>query len=145
MALFDFLTAIKGVDRFEYTRMAVGYMIWMIGTRLPVDENGKGGGKKLPMGVPSWKSLKKIDWEHIFDRHSDWGRVAKQSGKKTIFEGLSEIQIREVVQGAYKNIVKHGKMAEQGKYVLIGKYKSWTVEFIVNTATKTLETAYPKL
>jgi hypothetical protein len=101
------------------------------------------GKKKLPMGVPK---TPKFDWEHIFDRHSDWGKKALQSGEKTIFKGLTETQIKEVVQGAYKNIFKHYRSATQeGIVIMRGTYKSWIVEFWVNTATKTVETAYPIL
>jgi hypothetical protein len=78
MALFDFLTAIKGVDRFEYTRMAVGYMIWMIGTKLVVDENGKGGGKKGKM----FSSLqgKSLAWIKK-QKPKNWRTVSKNNGK----------------------------------------------------------------
>ena len=99
--------------------------------------------KKLPVAVPSFKKVS-FDWVHIFDNHSDWGKTAQQSGIKDIFEGLDEKQIKEVVTGAYQNIIWHAKSAAQkGVYQMRGKYKSWTVEFWVNTTTKTVETAYP--
>ncbi|MBL4704400.1 MAG: hypothetical protein JKY54_07755, partial [Flavobacteriales bacterium] len=99
--------------------------------------------KKLPMGVPSLKKAK-FDWEHIFERHSDWGKIAKQSGKKDIFQGLSAPQIKEVVKGAYQNIYKHTKSTSQTSITIMrSKYKNWDIEFIVNRSTKIIETAYP--
>ncbi|MDH7445718.1 RHS repeat domain-containing protein [Aquimarina sp. 2201CG14-23] len=99
--------------------------------------------KKLPMGVPSLKKAK-FDWKHIFDSHSDWGKIANQSNKKTIFAGLDESQIKDVVKNAYSNITKHSQMVHEiTKTKMIGQYKSWTVEFIVNRQSKIIETAYP--
>ncbi len=101
------------------------------------------GGKKKPVDVPSLKNAE-FDWSHIFENHSDWGKVAKQSGKKDIFQGLNEVQIREVVMGAYNNIIKHVRSKTQDGIVkMVGKYGSWEIEFIVNTKTKIIETAYP--
>ena len=114
---------------------------------IPIDDFGKsvllGGGKNLPMGVPSLRNVK-FDWQHIFDGHSDWGSIANQSGAKTVFEGLDANQIQEVVTGAYQNVIKHRKStAQQNMTVMRGTYKSWTVEMWVNRETKVVETAYP--
>ena len=32
---------------------------------------------------------------------------------------------------------------QEGIYKLRGQYKSWDIEFVVNTLTNTVETAYP--
>ena len=48
-------------------------------------------------------AAKGFDWDHIFRNHSDLGQGALQSGKKTIFEGLTDKQIQARVQGAWTN------------------------------------------
>jgi hypothetical protein len=78
MALFDFLTAIKGVDRFEYTRMAVGYMIWMIGTKLVVDRYGR----PLPTRKP--KDLDLAHSEEVIRSHDSYDKISKLSDEDLI-------------------------------------------------------------
>ena len=97
------------------------------------------------MGVPNWKNVK-VDWEHIIDRHSDWGKTAKQSGIKDIFTGLNEEQIRAVVEGAYKNPQKFIRSKGQDNMrKMIGEFNGWEVHFFINVKTKILETSYPKV
>jgi shikimate kinase len=43
-----------------------------------------------------------FDWEHILEAHSNSGKIARQSGKKDIFAGLSADQIKASVQAAWK-------------------------------------------
>ncbi|MCB0036462.1 MAG: hypothetical protein KDE51_20660 [Anaerolineales bacterium] len=90
-----------------------------------------------------------FDWDHIFDRHSDWGSVAQQSGNKTIFEGLTEQQIRGRVKDAWSN----RKLLETQEDIVTGikrqRYRGvdsvsgQTVEFWYNVTDKIVETAYP--
>lgn len=43
-----------------------------------------------------------FDWEHILAAHSDNGLIARQSGGKDVFTGLSDDQIKATVQAAWK-------------------------------------------
>lgn len=82
-----------------------------------------------------------FDWEHILEAHSDTGLIARQSGKKDIFAGLTDDQVKATVQAAWKlrekiKTQKDFSGAERIKYrgkdVLGGR----TIEFWFNTQTK---------
>ncbi len=82
-----------------------------------------------------------FDWGHIFEGHWE-GSPPQIRGNNTVFRGLSQDQIKTVVQEAYKNA--RDKLATQGDRIRIrGSYDRWTIEFWVNKATRAVETAYP--
>lgn len=47
-------------------------------------------------------AARRFDWEHILERHSDEGSVARQSGVKTPFIGLTGEQIKARVRAAWR-------------------------------------------
>jgi hypothetical protein len=90
-----------------------------------------------------------FDWDHIMDRHTPWGRTAQQSGKKDIFEGLTEPQVKKAVMNAWKN---RQKVETQDNQVLgerrvryrgLDAETGYIVEIWFNQNTKKVETAYP--
>jgi RHS repeat-associated protein len=90
-------------------------------------------------------------WEHIFDRHSYWGKTAQISGKKDIFGHLEEHEIMQVVNDAWKRRKKTGtQIAPDGtiqiRYIAHVKGRLWNgpIEMWLNLQTRTLESAYPK-
>jgi len=90
-----------------------------------------------------------FDWDHIYDRHSDWGSVAQQSGQKTIFEGLNESQIRGRVTSAWRQRKLMETQTDfatgiaRQRYRGIDPVSGQTIEFWYNVETKVVETAYP--
>ena len=89
------------------------------------------------INLPAWKKLT-VDMQHIAERHLPGGIYSEG---RTLFNGLNEGQVAKVMQGAYHNAKK---LATQGDRILVrGTYNGWTVEIWINTATKTVETAYP--
>lgn len=93
-------------------------------------------------------AAKGFDWNHIVRNHSDLGEGALQSGKKTIFEGLTDKQIQARVQGAWANreLLKSQVDPDGVKRMLysgIDEVSGQRVEMWFNTITKIVETAYP--
>jgi hypothetical protein len=94
-------------------------------------------------------AAKVFDWEHIFDRHSEWGKTAKQSGIKDIFYGLNENEIKKTVKNAWKNRSKIETQIDdikgeiRIKYQGIDEVTGYKVEMWLNQNARTLETAYP--
>jgi hypothetical protein len=93
-------------------------------------------------------AARRFDWQHIFDRHSEKGIIAHQSGKKTVFVGLTEAQIRARVKAAWR---KRKRIRSQVDLLGIERvlYRGTAtrdrevIEFWYNQETKTVETAYP--
>jgi hypothetical protein len=90
-----------------------------------------------------------FDWDHIMDRHSSWGRIAQQSKKKDVFEGLTESQIQRAVKNAWKNRGIVGTQddlvtgEQRIRYRGLDPNTGYEVEMWFNPSTKQVETAYP--
>jgi RHS repeat-associated protein len=94
-------------------------------------------------------AAKSFDWDHILDRHSSWGKTAQLSGKKTIFEGLTEPQIKRTVMNAWKD---REKVEIQDDFITgerriryrgLDTETGYEVEMWLNQNSKRVETAYP--
>jgi hypothetical protein len=103
----------------------------------------------LKMTLPSWKKVK-IEIGHVLDGHMAGGRRLSQSqlggGSKDVFPSqMTEEQIEKAVRSAYKNVVN--KLHTQGDRVLLQGISDSgiQIEMWLNKATKTIETAYPKI
>ncbi len=94
-------------------------------------------------------AAKDFDWEHIIDRHSEWGRTARQSGVKTIYYGLTEAQIKRSIMNAWKNREKVETQDDlvtgerRIRYRGIDPETGYVSEMWLNQNSKTVETAYP--
>jgi Pretoxin HINT domain len=92
-----------------------------------------------------------FDWDHIFDRHSDFGRTAQQRTTGSVFEGLSEEQIRARVRAAWgeRQLLETQTDFATGvvrqKYQGIDPVSGQVVEMWFNKTTGVVETAYPAL
>ncbi len=102
----------------------------------------------LKKTLPSAKKIV-INIKHIIDNHTSTGKGYSQSkgagGTKDMWaEGLNSKQIESITRSAYEKV--HTKLSTQGDRVRVRGTSSngTTVEMWVNTATKTIETAYPK-
>jgi RHS repeat-associated protein len=95
------------------------------------------------VSLPGWKSVA-IDIEHVLSGHTAEGERALQSGTKDLFpSGMSSKQIERAIRQAYRYSSKAG--ASQGDRVLLqGRAAGLTIRMWLNTATKTIETAWPK-
>jgi RHS repeat-associated protein len=95
-------------------------------------------------------SAKSFDWFHIINNHGSQGKVALQSGKKDIFWGLTDPQIKRAVLNAWKDREKietqdnldtgERRIRYQGTDIESG----YIIEMWYNQNTKEVETAYPK-
>jgi len=109
------------------------------------DASGNGSGKGNFCG-PAAKSF---NWEHILSGHQQDGERASQSGKKTLFENMSESQIKAAVLTAWKNreLLKSqdNPLAnlKRLKYQGLDAVSGYLIEFWFNTETCEVETAYP--
>lgn len=95
--------------------------------------------------LPGWKKVK-IDMEHVVSGHTkDGWRVMKGSKKDLFPDGMDAKQIEKAVRQAYKNVSE--KVATQGDRVLVrgATDDGMQIEMWINTATKSIETAYPVL
>jgi hypothetical protein len=112
-------------------------------------DNAESGGKKescppkkKPVNLPSWKKVK-IDMEEVESGHTATGSRALQSGKKDLFpSNWSSSKIEKAIRQAYR----YGeRMGSQGERVFVqGQGGGLRIQMWVNTATKTIETAWPK-
>ena len=93
-------------------------------------------------------AAKGFKWDHIMDRHAPWGKTARQSGKKNIFENMTENEIKRAVKNAWKNrekieiqedLLKGNQIRYRG-YDPETRYK---IEIWQNKETKIVESAYP--
>ncbi|MDO4431617.1 MAG: RHS repeat-associated core domain-containing protein [Lonepinella koalarum] len=76
--------------------------------------------KSKPISLPSQKTVK-VDMQHILDRHTCTGCVARQSGIKDLFpKDWDAKQIEKAVREAYSNIkiikTQGDRVLGQGKY-----------------------------
>jgi large repetitive protein len=103
----------------------------------------------LVHNAPCNPTAKGFNWDHIMDRHSEWGGTAKQSSIKDIFYGLTENQIKKTVKNAWKNREKIKTQVDQVDEITRIKYRGldqesgYIVEIWFNQNTKTVESAYP--
>lgn len=96
-------------------------------------------------------AARSFDWGHIFDRHWEFGDIARRrieaGNTRGIFHGLSQAQIRARVRAAWRN---RTRMETQltGEEVRIrfrgvDPESGQTVEFWYLQNTRTVQTAYP--
>ena len=104
-------------------------------------ETGDDGGFSRPGGAWAY-------WEHILDRPSEGGSVAKQSGIKTVFVGLTEDQIKARVRAAWR--VRERLRSQSGLsgvervlYQGTDPRSRQVAQFWYNVGTRIVETAYP--
>lgn len=112
----------------------------------PDGPGGGGGGFRGP-------AAKGFDWEHIIDHHAPWGSVAKQRVAQgideSIFENMSEQQIRASVQEAWRhrNRVRTQLNPATGETRVLysgqDARSGYTIEMWYNQNTGIVETAYP--
>lgn len=94
-------------------------------------------------------AAKHFDWIHILERHSASGRIARQSGKKTVFSGLNEGEIKSRVRSAWRKRTRIQSqfdplgLVERIQYRGIAAKTHEIIEFWHNVQTKIVETAYP--
>lgn len=96
-------------------------------------------------------AAKGFDWEHILDRHSDSGDIAIQRsarGKGTVFQGLSDSQIKARVQGAWRNRELMQTQTDPNggtrmRYRGVDPASGQTIEMWYNRDTGIVESAYP--
>lgn len=89
-----------------------------------------------------------FDWDHILDRHSERGGVARQSGIKTLFAGLTEEQIKARVRAAWRKRsrvkTQYGSLGAERIFYHGADAKSGEViGFWYNLTTRIVETAFP--
>ena len=93
-------------------------------------------------------AARRFDWEHIFERHSAQGSVARQSGKKTVFIG-TEAQIKARVRAAWRKRVRISSQLDPLGVIESIQYRGTitrpreVIEFWYNVKTRIVETAYP--
>ena len=109
-------------------------------------------GKSLKKIRPFFKGrrAKGFDWDHIFERHSDFGKIARHRSTGTIFEGLTEKQIQARVQAAWKNRRAIRRQLDPDgvtriRYHGVDPVSGQIIEMWQNQATGIVETAYPLL
>ncbi|NJL29551.1 MAG: hypothetical protein HC897_17525 [Thermoanaerobaculia bacterium] len=92
------------------------------------------------INLPSWRRIV-IDMIHIAERHMVGGAL---TARRTVFPSYMS---REAVEKAVRFAYRFGeKVGSQGERVIVrGTFDGITIEMWVNTATKTIETAYPVL
>lgn len=89
-----------------------------------------------------------FDWVHIFERHTESGLVARQSGLKTLFSGLTEEQIKTLIRAAWKKRSRIKSQfdplgVERILYQGTAPRSGQAIQFWYNVETKIVETAYP--
>lgn len=95
--------------------------------------------KPKSVNLPSWKKVS-LDMEHILSGHTAGG--SRASNIKDLFpSNMNNTQIKNAILNAYRY---SEKIFTQGDRVLVrGTSGKLQIEMWVNTATKTIETAYP--
>ena len=98
-----------------------------------------------PVNLPSWKSIE-IDMDHVESGHMGGGRAiqseAAGAGKSQFPSSMSKEQVERAIREAYRNGSNAGRQGDVVK--VIGQGGGMQIEMWVNTATKTIESAYPK-
>ncbi len=89
-----------------------------------------------------------FDWVHIFERHTESGIVARQSGIKTLFSDQSDEQIKTLIRSAWRKRSRVKSQfndlgVERISYRGIVPRSGQVIQFWYNTDTKIVETAYP--
>jgi hypothetical protein len=111
---------------------------------IDIAPGAEGAGKaSKAVNLPAWKTIA-IEMEHILSGHTEGGARAVQSGLKDLFpKDWSAKQIENAIREAYRYASKAG--ASQGDRVLLkGKGAGLDIKMWVNTATKVIESAWPK-
>jgi len=97
-----------------------------------------------PVNLPAWKDID-IDIDHIVSGHTPGGsRVGPGSQKDLFPKDWDEDKIERAVREAYKNGQKTSKISTDGRVWMRGTGGGRTIEMVVNTVTKTVESAWPK-
>ena len=94
----------------------------------------------------------KFDWKHIMDRHSPNGQTAQQRTRGTVFEGLTDKQIKARVRSAWKHRKKiKTRIEPDGKKTVkyrgtdpkSGQIIEMYLEQNPSNRSRTVTTAYP--
>ena len=93
-------------------------------------------------------AAKGFDWGHIMDNHAPWGKVAQQSGRKNIFENMTENEIKKAVRNAWRNrekieTQKRPNQPDRIRYQGNDTETRYVIEIWQNKETGEIETAYP--
>jgi RHS repeat-associated protein len=112
-----------------------GQVIGIIGT-LATGEGEAQAAKAV--NLPAWRKVA-IDMAHVLERHTVDGPL---SAGRTVFP---EVLTPQGIESAIRYAYRYGtKIATQGERVLMqGPSDGFTIEFWLNRATRTIETAYP--
>ncbi|NJO81409.1 MAG: hypothetical protein HC828_00720 [Blastochloris sp.] len=115
--------------------------------------SGDGSGDPSGRGGYRGPAAKGFDWQHILDHHAPWGSVAKQRKAQgvdnSIFENMTEDQIRASVQEAWRNRNRLRTQIDpatgETRILYNGKdpRSGYTIEMWFNQKTGIVETAYP--
>ncbi|WP_420594231.1 polymorphic toxin-type HINT domain-containing protein [Deinococcus sp.] len=93
-------------------------------------------------------AVRSFAWDHIFKNHSEDGLEANQSGQKSIFNGMSQKQIKAQVQSAWRSrqLVSSQSANESNgvieRYQGVDQKTGKVVEMYFDVDTKTVKTAY---
>jgi Bacterial EndoU nuclease len=91
------------------------------------------------INLPAWSKVL-VDKLHIAERHVPGG---KYSAGRTVFPStMNEKGIMRAIREAYKTSMKVGIQGTD-RVLLRGQSRGLEIEMWFNTATKTIETAYP--
>jgi hypothetical protein len=94
-------------------------------------------------------AARRFDWDHIMAHHADWGTVARQRSRGTVFVGLTSRQIKARVRSAWRNRERVAAQTDprtgvtRVKYRGIDRASGQVIEMWANETTGTVETAYP--
>ena len=91
-----------------------------------------------PCGLPGFRKVN-VDMKHIADRHIPGG---SNTMNRTLFTGMTERGVLRAVREAYGNAERVGVQGAD-RVLLRGQGAGLQIEMWLNTATSTIETAYP--
>jgi hypothetical protein len=106
-----------------------------------------GAPRRKRSNLPAWEKLE-LDTKHVLSGHQEGGaRLAPNNGK-TIFENMSDTQIRSAIKQAYnsgKRIRRQEGSDGELRILLEGYGEGRRIRMWVNVTNNTIETAYPYL
>jgi hypothetical protein len=95
------------------------------------------------VNLPAWKKLT-LNLDHVTARHVPGGREVGPT--KSLFENMTERQIRSAIEEAYRSGRKVGTQVARNGHVRVkihGSGGGYEIEMYVNVTNKQIETAYP--
>jgi len=91
--------------------------------------------------LPSFKKLT-VEWEHIFSGHVVGGSRVAEGSSKTLFPShMSERAIKRAVELAFGTGKKVGRQLDT--LIIEGRAAGLNIRIYYNSATRTIETAFP--